>query len=417
MLQIYAGKVVEVQHMGQITSLVLDAAEIWAYECMLPDDWPVSQLTARFAELANLPSTGPDGHPMQYGFVQLNGSAVDPDSRLADLELAERPVFRIVPEITAAQDTLDFSFDEPPAVNPNSDGAPDVVILNQKLITEDVQLDLKVDVRIDATVHRQIEEFAGRDRQKECIGLLLGTVTTEDRARVLHIKAALPAYDAHGSRTDIKLGLHAWDMMLSDRDKRYGKLGVLGWFHSHAGWGVFMSDADVFIQRHFFRHPNMVAYVLDPTKGKDGFFYWHEGKIGLCSNYGLVGSEAAVRRQSKGKRRISHTLRNIVIVIALAAMLCAAVLYKPVSSKLLSIFHPAHKVHTGQQRSNAKPVEIKTQVYTLQRGESLWSVCKRFYGDARLARPLAEYNKIDDINSLQIGREITIPPKEELESR
>lgn len=400
--------------MGHITSMVLDAAEIWAYECMLPDDWPVSQLASRLAELVKLPNVGSDNYPINYGLVQLRGSAIDPQSRLTDLALPDHPVFRIVPEITAAQETLDFVFDESNVIERNPVQRSDVKIINQRLITEDVRLDLKADVRIDAAVHRQIEDFASRDRLKESAGLLLGTVTDEEHDRAIHIKAALPAYDAQGSRTSVKIDLQAWGQMLLDRDKRYGDLDVLGWFHTHAGWGVFMSDADVFIHRHFFRHPNMVAYVLDPSMGKDGFFYWHDGTIGLCPSYGLVGASSEVRRQSKGKRRVKHTLRNFIIAIIIAAALCVAAIRLPISSR---IFHPAHKAHVTQQKQQIAPVDIKTQVYTLQKGETLWSVCKRFYGNAKLADSLARYNKIDDIKSLSVGREIMIPPKEELEKR
>lgn len=400
--------------MGHITSMVLDAAEIWAYECLLPDAWPVSEVASRLAELVKLPSVGPDNYPINYGFVQLRGSAIDPQSRLAGIDLPDHPIFRIVPEITAAQETLGFVFDENNVLERNPMQRSDVKVLNQRLITEDVRLDLKVDVRIDAAVHRQIEDFASRDRQAECAGLILGMVNAEERDRVIHIKAALPAYDAQGSRTSVKIDLQAWDQMLLDRDKCYGDLDVLGWFHTHAGWGVFMSDADVFIHRHFFRHPNMVAYVLDPTIGKDGFFYWHDGTIGLCPSYGLVGAASEVRRQSKGKRRSSHTFRNVMIAIVLAAALYAALACLHIPSKILAGLHPAHKVHVRQQKPHIVPVDIKTQVYTLQRGETLWSVCRRFYGNAKFAYSLAEYNKIKDMTSLQVGREIIIPPKEEL---
>ncbi|MCE5324750.1 LysM peptidoglycan-binding domain-containing protein [bacterium] len=403
--------------MGHITSMVLDAAEIWAYECLLPDDWSVLQVASRIAELAKLPSVGSDNYPISYGLVQLRGSAIDPQSRLTDLDLPDHPVFRIVPDITAAQETMDFAFDENNVLERDPVQHSDVKILNQRLITEDVRLDLKVDVRIDAAVHRQIEDFASKDRHTECAGLLLGTVTDEEHERAIHIKAVLPAYDAKGSRTSVKIDLQAWDQILLDRDKCYGDLDVLGWFHTHAGWGVFMSDADVFIHRHFFRHPNMVAYVLDPTMGKDGFFYWHDGTIGLCPNYGLVGAASAVRRQSKGKRRVGHTLRNIIIGIIMAAALCMAAIRLPISNKIISGVNPSHEAYVVQQKPHVKPMEIKTQAYTLQRGDTLWSVCRKFYGNAKFAYSLAEYNKIDEMKSLQVGREIIIPPKGELEAR
>jgi proteasome lid subunit RPN8/RPN11 len=58
----------------------------------------------------------------------------------------------------------------------------------------------------------------------------------------------------------VKITHDAWESMLRVRDLEYPDLRVLGWFHSHAGWGVFLSDPDVFIHRHFF--PRKIADLL-----------------------------------------------------------------------------------------------------------------------------------------------------------
>jgi proteasome lid subunit RPN8/RPN11 len=399
--------------MGHITAMVLDAAEIWAYECLLPDDWPAARVSARLAELIKLPAVGFDNYPIDYGLIRMRGHAIDPQDTLADANLPDRPIFRIVPEIVAGQDTLNFSFDEQPATDERQ--KTDVKIISEKLITEEVRLDLKPDVRIDAAVHKQIEEFAYKDRHNECAGLLLGKVIPEEHDRAIHIKAAVPAYEAESTRTSVKIGLDAWEQMLLVRDKEYDDLDLLGWFHTHAGWGVFMSDSDVFIHRHFFKHPDMVSYVLDPTKGKDGFFYWHNCSISLCPNYGLVGAPSEI---AEYKQKPRHTLRKIIIALLALAALCAGAARLPFTKQIIQKFNPPPTpIKTRPHKAKSRPAEIKTQVYAMHKGESLWRVCKKIYGDARLAESLAEYNGIKGLRSIQIGQEIRIPPKEELEAR
>ena len=71
-----------------------------------------------------------------------------------------------------------------------------------------------MDVTIDADVHRQIEEFAAQDRNKERAGLMLGSVTIERKVRNIHVSAMIPAVGAVGSRTDVKIALAAWESML-----------------------------------------------------------------------------------------------------------------------------------------------------------------------------------------------------------
>jgi len=69
---------------------------------------------------------------------------------------------------------------------------------------------------------------------------------------------------------------------------------TLGWYHSHPGHGVFLSDfADVPICHQYFNQPHHVAIVVDPTKDPmglrreaSGVFIWENGE--LSERYDLV---------------------------------------------------------------------------------------------------------------------------------
>ncbi|MFA6049434.1 MAG: Mov34/MPN/PAD-1 family protein [Candidatus Micrarchaeia archaeon] len=51
------------------------------------------------------------------------------------------------------------------------------------------------------------------------------------------------------------------------RAKRAGPQTVIvGWAHSHPGYGCFLSATDVSTQEKFFSHPQSIALVIDPTK-------------------------------------------------------------------------------------------------------------------------------------------------------
>ncbi|MCE5315206.1 MAG: Mov34/MPN/PAD-1 family protein [Armatimonadota bacterium] len=392
--------------MGHIAATVLDAADSRVYECLLPDDRGAACVAARLAELIHLPLIGTDNNPLAYGLVLKHGCAVDPQSNLGDLRLPSHPTFRLVPTLVACKETLSFSFDDPPTAG---DKPTEVRILSENTLMNDVEIGLKSDVRINAGVHREIERFAGRGRQVECAGLLLGTASMEGRQRVIHIKAAVSATQAEGNRTSVTIGLAAWESMLQVRDKDYSHLDVLGWFHTHPGWGVFLSDADVFIHRNFFAHPDMVAYVLDPTAGRDGFFYWQNGRLTLCPNYGLVGAALA-------KRRRKGAFRRTVIALIVATLAYLGYAYLPVD-RMLGFLREKPPARVEKREAPPKPVEIKVQVYALQRGDTLWRVCRRFYGRGELADALARYNSINEsgMASMRPGREIRIPPKEWLE--
>lgn len=432
--------------MAQVGVRVVDAADVRAYDCLLPDDAPVSTVASRLAQLLHLPLVGPDGLPLSYGFVMKSGGLLHPESSLAEMHLPPEPVtLRLVPEFVVGVDTED-----PPAHSELVEGLDraghdqlehtSVHITAQIDLVHDAELDLRPDVRIDARVRKEIEHYAGKDRHTECLGLLFGTVSTEQDRRVIHVRAFAPAIGAVGTRTSVRVTLEAWESMLCVRDRDYPELRVLGWFHSHAGWGVFMSDLDVFVHRHFFPHPNMVAYVLDPTVGRDGFFHWHHGhtwpeqgrRISLLPSYAVVGAPSGAGRSgAMSCRAPSRTARRRKIDLrsaAIAALVGAAMYFgftrpttvpdsghSPVASKSrpsqASALHPQPSTSVTAPPQSPQPPD---RVYVVRDGDNLWAISKRTYGDATLAEELATYNSLADVAALQIDQRIKLPPEQVL---
>ena len=405
--------------MPQIAATIIDAADIRAYECVLPDAEPVSKIALRLAELTHLPMIGPDGRPMVYGLIPRGGALLDPDATLAELNLPSPLAFRLVPEISAGKDEVESpdqiepdELDEPPEIQ--------IVVGEPTALVHDTELDSRPDVRIDAEVHRHIERFALANRNKECAGLLLGEVDSEGKGWIIHVTAAIPAENAVGTRASVRIPLIAWEEMLRVRDLDYDDLRILGWFHTHAGWGVFMSDADIFIHRHFFPHPNMVAYVLDPTTGRDGFFYWHDGKIGLCPSYGLVGPalDAKPRKPhpkpppqpAKPVQRRRFDVRNAAIAVLALAVLYMALAGSPFAR------------HSDRKPSASRRAVVETKellasgdrTYAIANRDNPWTICSRIYNDGELGPALMRYNGLKPNARLQIGQKIELPPKETL---
>ena len=409
--------------MGQIVVTVSDISDIRAYECIMPDDVSVSRLVARLVELTHMPVVGPDNFPLNYGLVVKGGTLLDSECVLAELALPHDVWLRLVPEIIVTQDDGQADPDSESATQTREEDF-DIRISEPMALLHDVDLGLPPDVRIDAPVHREIEQFAEEDRNRECGGLLLGSVSAEAGERVIHIAAAVPAEGAVGTKSSLKITLEAWEEILAVRDTKYDDLSVLGWFHTHAGWGVFMSDPDVFFHRHFFAHPNMVAYVLDPTSARDGFFYWHEGKISMCPSYALVGTtkEATGRRHPVKAGRARPDLRDgVIAALVVLALYLGFSRPPPVNQAAREIAKPpvsaTQEAAPAQATARIVPEEIgsKDRIYAMRDGDNPWTICSRVYGDARLASALVKYNGLKSHTRLQIGQQIRLPPKEVLQ--
>ena len=61
---------------------------------------------------------------------------------------------------------------------------------------------------------------------------------------------------------------------------------MVGWYHTHPGWGVFLSGMDLFICNNFFNRPLDVALVIDPCAGDRGWFQWSTDETGKTERTG-----------------------------------------------------------------------------------------------------------------------------------
>ncbi len=398
--------------MGFVNAIVSDVADTREFEFSLPDDAQVQSLAQRVAELLHYPLCGCDGYPLHYGFVAKADRALDPHLCIRDLRLHKPIELRIVPLVTTNLPEADSG---PPEMGGHGPSFR-VELLRSTELVRDQGLDLQPDVRIDEEVFEEIEQFAAQDRYTECAGLLLGEVRIENGERVIHIKAACPATEAEGTRTSVRMTLSAWESALWTRDAEYPELRTLGWFHTHPGAGIFVSDADVFVHKHFFPHANMVAYVLDPTTGRDGFFYWHNNLLALRPNYGLVCT--VDRRGIRDRLTPSPKLVRLgLVAVVLGGLLYLGTVmsgHRP--DKATTKPPPAPAAKQAAPAVPAAPAKSSSErTYTIRRGDNLWIICNRFYRNGDLAQALARYNGIRSTSGIQVGRQIKLPPKERLE--
>jgi proteasome lid subunit RPN8/RPN11 len=122
----------------------------------------------------------------------------------------------------------------------------------------------------DEDARNIVDKHVSADTTQERGGVLVGTM--DQTTGTLEITAAIPATLAKGSPASLTFTHEAWDEVESARSEHYPDTCIVGWYHSHPGFGIFLSEYDTFIQRNFFSAPGQVAYVVDPLLGECGFF-------------------------------------------------------------------------------------------------------------------------------------------------
>jgi proteasome lid subunit RPN8/RPN11 len=120
-------------------------------------------------------------------------------------------------------------------------------------------------------------------------GFLMGGYHRHDGYAYVDITDQVPSLKAESARAHLTFSNEAQREFNETVEQRYpGKL-VVGWYHTHPGYGVFLSGYDLFIQRSFYGSPEHVAVVIDPkasAEGEVGVFVWEKGDI--SSDYGLI---------------------------------------------------------------------------------------------------------------------------------
>jgi proteasome lid subunit RPN8/RPN11 len=128
---------------------------------------------------------------------------------------------------------------------------------------------------VDLDVLADMEDHALADTAVELGGVLLGGRYTDDSGRpFVVVSDCLRAQHYDSTKGSFKFTHDTWSAITREREQFPAELQMVGWYHTHPDWGVFLSGMDMFICDNFFNKMLDVAYVIDPCRGDRGMFQW-----------------------------------------------------------------------------------------------------------------------------------------------
>jgi proteasome lid subunit RPN8/RPN11 len=140
-----------------------------------------------------------------------------------------------------------------------------------------------------------IERHALRDTTVELGGILLGKECVDEQTRQPFVLVTrwLEAKHYENTQASFTYTHDSWEEITRERDRRYPDLDIVGWYHTHPDFGIFLSGHDQFLHRNFFAQPLQVAYVIDPIRQTRGFFHWRGEGLEQVSGYYLFADRGA----------------------------------------------------------------------------------------------------------------------------
>ena len=172
----------------------------------------------------------------------------------------------------------------------------------------------------------ELEDHCFSETKVEVGGFLIGRINgaTAEVTKVVRAKHSV------GKSTQLTFTHDTWNALHSEMDEADGTL--IGWYHSHPNFGVFLSEHDQFIQQNFFKQEGNITIVVDPVRGRRGWFYSSAGKIvkfekEVDTTKARLGKSATNSDENieavMGKSNQGVTMGKVVMVSAIMSILGA----------------------------------------------------------------------------------------------
>jgi len=142
--------------------------------------------------------------------------------------------------------------------------------------------DFAISILVKKDIWEKITKHARSKRNREVGGVLVGEVNRVEGSYQIRVTDFIAAEFAIEESTQMKFTHETWreiDKELKRLETQKTDRKIVGWFHTHPGWKIFLSDKDLYIHRNFFKEAWQIALVIDPKAGTGGFFRWENGQI------------------------------------------------------------------------------------------------------------------------------------------
>ena len=149
-------------------------------------------------------------------------------------------------------------------------------------------------VEFDSAVLQHIRRHARGSMGAEICGVLIGNVTEG----VTRVEACIAGEKATEGGAHVTFTQQTWEHIYKVKDTKFAESSIVGWYHSHPGFGIFLSDYDLFIHENFFAASHQVAWVFDPHSDEEGCFGWASGEIVPLKRFSVLDDGSGEAKKS-----------------------------------------------------------------------------------------------------------------------
>jgi len=142
-----------------------------------------------------------------------------------------------------------------------------------------------VDILINEPAFRDAQAHSLTSLDREVAGVLIGPLPEKqpDGRYIVHVTDIIIAKHTRMQGASVTYTPESWRYIHDKLLARYPneEAMIVGWYHTHPGFGIFLSGMDLFIHQNFFIQLWHIALVLDPVARRCGFFSWSRSKTSV----------------------------------------------------------------------------------------------------------------------------------------
>src|SRR5438046_2787949 len=146
-------------------------------------------------------------------------------------------------------------------------------------------------VNFSRRAYADLSSHANESLDAEVCGVVGGEVRREDDAPAVEVRAVIRGAAAREARAHVTFTHETWNQIHATLDKDYPDLQIVGWYHTHPGFGVEFSAMDRFIQENFFSAKTQVAFLSDPLGSDIALAYNGDEGIDYLPRFWVDGRE------------------------------------------------------------------------------------------------------------------------------
>lgn len=143
---------------------------------------------------------------------------------------------------------------------------------------DDGRRENSVRVVIKQSVLNDIHRHGQTTTDVEICGVLVGAGYRDERGPYIYVEANIRGQHSDSKAAQVTFTGETWNHIHNELDREFPDLQILGWYHTHPGFGIFLSGMDLFIHENYFSGEHQLALVYDPIGGDEGLFVWRGGK-------------------------------------------------------------------------------------------------------------------------------------------